>query len=90
MDDDGSITLEELKTRLAVRMVGTMAIRGESHVAIRAEYPHLQEFLRRSRLRSPRKRSGCSGTIRTRFALPERSQKSVQSSEKKGWSLKRQ
>ena len=41
MDDDGSISFEELKTRLAVRMVGTMAIRGDSHAAIRAEYPNV-------------------------------------------------
>lgn len=41
MDDDGSISYEEVKTRLAVRMVAMMAIRGDSHAAIRAQYPYL-------------------------------------------------
>jgi hypothetical protein len=43
MAADGSITHEELKLRLAIRMVGAMAIRGESRAAILAEYPHLHD-----------------------------------------------
>lgn len=40
-DHDSCISYEEVKTRLAARMVGTMAIRGDTHAAIRAEYPHV-------------------------------------------------
>ncbi len=43
MAADTSITHEELKLRLAIRMVGVMATRGESRAAIRAEYPHLHD-----------------------------------------------